>query len=841
MHANTPAAFALAPPRARERSKAWQRWADRIKPAWVGICSALLLITHVDAQSVVVPLSPSLASPPAPPPPRADETLLYLEVSLNGEPTEAIIAFHQREDQLLVSRADLAQLDIRMEQLTGNTRGTAQPELISLDQIAEMTYHFDAAKQTIDLVLSDRLRKPKLLGSSSDALTTWASSSGMVMNYDAYFAADPKRLSNSALSIASEQRLFSRLGIVDNTGVAHIGAASLPPYLRLATAWHFDDPQTLTTAQAGDLIGSSLTWSRAVRFGGLQFRRNFELRPDLITFPLPQLAGSAAVPSAVDVYINNVRQFSDQVPSGPFVINNPLALTGSGQARVVVRDELGREVSTTLPIYVDNRMLANGLDAYSLEAGVLRRSYGLRSFDYGDMPAVSGSYRRGLSDWLTLELHDEVATRVVNGGAGALLRLGQLGVVNGAVSASAIGGVGGQFNLGYQWVLPRLSLSAQTTRNYGRYRDLAAIDASVPPRAFDQISLSVPLWRNQSVGASYIHTSMASSFLTPAVNGVGSNQTSASLGRSNDNSSQLLSLSYTAQPFRHCSLFGNAYRDLDRSNSYGVYLGVSFDLGHRMVGFVNGGRTQGQNNGGVSLSKTADYDGGWEWALQDNENSLASSRLARGGYLGRYGEVGAAAQQQAQQTTLSLDASGGIVFMDGVLEPSRHIYDSFALVSTGGIAGIPVLNENRTIGNTDRSGHLLIPDLNSYQRNRLAIDSMVLPVDASVPVSHLDVVPRGQSGVLARFDIRRYSAATIILVDAAGAVIPAGTLVRHRESAHDSVIGYDGQTFVEDLQAHNHLDIALSTLHCIASFDYHETPQSKARLQTIGPVVCAAQ
>ena len=121
----------------------------------------------------------------------------------------------------------------------------------------------------------------------------------------------------------------------------------------------------------------------------------------------------------------------------------------------------------------------------------------------------------------------------------------------------------------------------------------------------------------------------------------------------------------------------------------------------------SGGRSQDLNTYGASLVKTADYNGGLEWGLQDNEGGSNYSRLARAGYLGRYGELDAAAQDNAGQTLLSLEGNGGLVFMDGVFEPSRRIYDGFALVSTDGIGGIPVLNENRVIGNTDGSGHLL--------------------------------------------------------------------------------------------------------------------------------------
>jgi outer membrane usher protein len=781
---------------------------------------------------------------PLPPPQAADAaaaaaTPLFLEVSINGQPTHTVVSFHQLGNALYADLEDLRQLGLE----TGGLQGApelksirldrvraGEARLVALDRVPGLQYRYHAATQTIELLAGPGLVRPNQIGRRQAEVVQAQADTGLVLNYDAFLQGSANGGGPITLSLANEERVFSAWGIFANNGVARTGG-NLRAYTRLDSAWHQDDPQALTTMQAGDAISSALSWSRAVRLGGFQFRRNFALRPDLITFPLPTLGGSAAVPSSVDLYINNVRQFSSEVPSGPFIINNPVALTGSGQARLVVRDELGREVSTVLPIYVDNRMVAAGLSSWSAEGGFLRRSYGLRSFDYAGTPGSSGSYRYGWSDALTFEGHGEGAAGLYNAGGGALLRLGQWGVANTALAGSTGGGSGGQAVLGYQLILQRLSLIMQTTRSAGTYRDLASIGGTPPPRILDQLNLSVPILPTQTLGLSYIH-----SHGRPGLS-------ISSSGTPENGVSRIASLTYTAQLTRWCTLFGNAYRALDSSRSQGFWLGLSLDLGHRVVGFANAGRAQGQTSYGGSVVRTADYNGGWDWGLQDNESGSDYSRLARTGYLGRYGQLGLAAQQNRGQTLLSLDGSGGLVYMDGTLQPSRHVYDSFALVSTDGVAGIPVLNENRVMGNTDGGGHLLIPDLNSYQHNQLEIDSLVLPADASIPVNRIDVVPRSQSGVLAHFAVKRYTAATVILVDAAGQPLPSGTLLHHQESGQDFVVGYDGQAFIENLDAHNHLHAGSADPHvkvdCSAQFDYRR-PDDGASLPTIGPVACAA-
>lgn len=758
---------------------------------------------------------------------------LYLDLYINGQPTQSLYSFREAGGQLYISRADLIEIGVSPAALrdiapqpgaagarhekNGQPLVASAGALIGLDQVPGLHYRYDRQKQTVDLILSDGIRTANTVGGARRTAGPAQTATGLVLNYDAYAQTNTEQGSTTSLGVWSEQRLFSGWGILDNTGTNNIRSGS-QGYIRLDTAWHYDFADRLTTLQAGDAISSSLNWSRSVRLGGMQLRSNFNLRPDLITFPVPQFSGSAAVPSTVDLYVNSVRQISADVPSGPFVINSVPGVNGAGLATLVVRDPLGRAVSTSLPVYVDSRMLAGGLQSYGVEGGVLRYNYGSSSFGYGGSAALNGVYRYGLNDWLTLESHGEGSAGVLNAGAGGLLRLGQWGVLNGSFSGSGGAGQSGvQAGLGYQLVLPRLSLALQSTRAYAGYRDLASIGATPPPRASDQASLSMPVGRTQTFGLSYIHL----------------NQPAAG-------ASSIGSLSYTLQLPHSLSLLLSAFQDFDQQHSRGAWLGLSFYLGHQTSGFATGGVNNGSSTFSANVNHNADYDGGWEWAAQAAHNAGSSSEMARAGYLGRYGEVLAAVQHAPQQDVVSLEADGGLVLMDGALEASRRIYDSFALVSTDGIGGVPVLHENRLLGNTDAGGHLLVPDLNSYQQNHLAIDDLALPADARVPANHMDLVPRSQSGVLAHFAIERYVAASLILHDRSGRELPLGTALTLAETGARFVVGYDGMAFVEDLKEHNHLQAqGPDGLSCTVSFDYHPAG-TRGELPTLGPLTCLA-
>ncbi|WP_323120950.1 fimbria/pilus outer membrane usher protein [Burkholderia alba] len=729
---------------------------------------------------------------------------LYLDVTLNGEPAHLIAHFIARDGKLSASQDDLNDLGIA-------TPGPRLPgdALIPLDSLPGLRYGYDATRQTIALQVPDALRIPHTFDTRALAPTPPASSGrGVVLNYDLY----AQSAAHAPVALWSEARYFDPAGVFSSTGVAYV-YRDQQRYTRYDTSWSRSDPQTLTTTQFGDTISSSLAWTRSLRLGGFQWRSNFALRPDLVTFPVPALPGSAVVPTAVDLYVNNVRQFSGNVPSGPFVINNVPGITGAGNATVITRDALGRTISTSLPLYIDTRLLASGLASYSVEAGFLRRAYGINSFDYDAHPAASATARYGLSDYLTVETHAEATSGLYNAGAGMLARLGMAGVVSTSVAGSAGRLAGTQVGLGYQLIEPRFSIDAQTLRAFSNYGDLAARDGTPVPTVTDRVTVSLPFIRAQTLAVSYI-----------------------GLKYPGAPTSQIGSVSYSLSFGSLASINVSAFQDFRQRHSRGVFLSLNLGLGNNTSLNANVGKQNGETAYSVNATRPPDYDGGFGWAVQAGNSGDVRYGQAQAQYLGRAGQVTALAQTIAGQSNLSIDLTGALVLMGGSAMLSRRIDDGFALVSTDAAPGVPVLHENREIGTTNRNGYFLIPDLNSYQNNRIGIDSMRLPIDVRLADTTLDVVPQARSGVLARFAITREHAASVLLRGADGAPLPAGLRVRHVETGDRTIVGYDGLTFITALGDVNHLEIDGGGRHCAVSFPY--VRPDDGTLPTIGPLTC---
>lgn len=740
---------------------------------------------------------------------------LYLELSIDGRATGAVLPFRRHADGRLSSDA------AALREAGLDTARLKLPETgdVDLGSVDGLRFAFDAAAQSVDLRLDDSLRDAQVLRSRRERRAEAGSvSPGFVLNYDLYARFGEQR----GLSTLNELRWFGGHGVVATSGNAVL-AGGRRRYVRYDSSWTRSDPATLSTLQLGDFVTPSLNWSRSYRMAGVEWRKNFDLRPDLLTYPVAAIAGSAVVPSKVSLYVNGVQQMAREVPGGPFLVDGITGLNGAGQATLVTQDALGRTVERSVPLYVDTRLMARGLSDFAVSAGVLRRDYGLESFRYGSSPVASASLRHGVTDAFTIEAHAEGGRSQVAAGVGALARLGMLGVVTGSVSGSAGRYRGQQVQLGYQFISQRVAVDVQSTRASKGYGDLGSLERQPVNRASDRASLAWSQPWLGSVSASYIRYALAQG---------------ADSGDGQD--ARLVSVAWSRTLGLGVYLSVNAFRDLDRPRARGLNLSFSFALGSRVSGSASSARQNGATSRIATLSRAPDFAGGFGWGLQSGDNAGERFGQAQLQYLGAHGLFNASASRTggaAGATAASAGFTGALVAMDGALLPARQVGAAFALVSTG-VPGVPVLQENRPIGVTDGGGHILLPNLIPYTANLISIDTAALPADVRVRSTSMQVVPRAMAGVEARFPVERYRAATVILHDRDGNPVPPGTRVAVMGAdgkAAETIAGYDGVVFVEGLSGRTRLRMETAAGTCEAGFDY---AIGGADMPTIGPLRC---
>ena len=740
--------------------------------------------------------------------------LLYLEVVLNMVPTNYLLQVMPLDGRFYVLSEHLTAMGIALNNLP------KQPYL-DLDSISDLQYSYDVAQQQLHLTVAPELLTARLQSYRRDTPRSpqAQASFGALLNYDLYLTLDEFGEYDVAANTA--MRAFVDHHVVENTGLLrNASSGDQDSYTRLDTHWTWSSQDDLLTVRAGDFISGGLSWTRATRLGGIQFRRNFALQPALVTQALPAFYGEAALPSQVELYVEGLRQYSGEVLPGAYRIDSAPTVSGLSQAQMVLTDALGRTTVQDFSFYSSPRLLQRGLSDFSFEAGSVRQGYGVESFSYRDHLAASASLRHGLSDTVTLEGHAEGDEQLAAAGVGALFTLGRAGLFNGAVAESKGRGADGrQQTLGYNWSRLGFTVDYSLQRSFGDYRDIASRDGRPPPQRTERLLLGFGSSASGRVSINY-----------------------SRLNRLDEAPYESVGASYSKRLFAGITLFVNASRELDNDDGYSVYAGLSVSLGGRVNGGVSASRDRDGSSQQVAyLSRGVSADGGTGWGLQMQRSENVDYLQADGLYRGDYAQIGAGLRSLPSGESAFADVSGSFIWMadaPNAIFPAREVSDSFALVSTNGIADVPVQLENRPIGRTNKKGYYLLTGLGAYRGNHVSIDPLSLPSGIQFDTQGVLAVPTERAGVRLDFGLRRVRAVLLTLQDTAGKFIPLGSQLLQGENTI-AFVGHDGQVYVEGLPERSTLVVTPpGASRCVVDVVLAEKTDG---ISAIGPLICREQ
>jgi outer membrane usher protein len=578
---------------------------------------------------------------------------------------------------------------------------------------------------------------------------------GGFVNYDLYGleAAD-----QSSLGAIFETGLFGASGVLTNSALGQ-RAGSRGSVVRLESTWTLDLPEKLQTLRVGDSINATGAWGQAARFGGVHFGTNFATQPTLITTPLLLAQGEAILPSTVDVLVNGQRVASDAVPPGPFTIDKVPAINGAGEMQVIVTDALGRQQVLSQAYYTGPALLHAGLNEYSFDAGAIREDYASRSNAYGDF-MMSGTFRRGITDRLTAELHAEGEW----GSAGAVgidgaLQVGNLGIATLTAAVGGDGDLGWLGGVGFQRAGPRLSVFAQTRYTSEEFEQLGTGVRTDRPkqRSFGGFGFSLGEYGNLQL--SYGRQSY---WARPSTDVLG------------------FSYSVTLGNFGYLGFLAN--RSTGDGSSTDVIMTWTMPLGDRRTASLAVERSPGTAGdhstdvvAAVQQSLPAGTGAGYYVAMSSNENAQLDYY-----YQGAAGLIGAHYARRDGQDGWRVDASGGLALTSAGIMPATALDESFAVVELADYAGLTVYVDNQPVGRTDARGRVLLDSMRAYEASSVSIDPTELPLDASLATASMTVTPAYRSGPVVRFPVIRASAATLRLLQSDGVPVPAGATVATR-------------------------------------------------------------
>ena len=602
-----------------------------------------------------------------------------------------------------------------------------------------------------------------------DLMAMTPPSSGAYLDYDLFV--EHVRGQTSAAG-AFEGGIFTRHGAGTSSFIASAGGGQ-SRVTRLETTWTIDRPSQMTSIRIGDTISAVGPGGVPVRFAGVQYARNFAVRPGYLTMPLPVASGSAAVPSVVDVYVNNMLQAQQQVSPGPFELSNVPVPSGGGRVQLVVRDLLGREIVSEQSYYASTQMLRAGLHDFSYEAGVLREQFGRRSNQYGSF-FVSTAHRYGLSSRLTGEATVQASeSRQMAGAAltGLVLDIAQVG---GALSVShSERGTGFRAAASFERRARGFSFGILSDYASEAYAAIG-IEDRPPPRFTVQAFADMPVSRG-AVGLNFIHRSprgepeetiagvFASHPITPAA---------------------------SVQFYARRSVIG------DRDTSFGAHLSLA--LGGRRSASASFDRAHGRNAGYLSYQDDppAGPGGGLRAIARLGQGSGAEATYVRNLPIA---SVTAQASYARGDLGVRLSAAGALGWMGGRGFASRALGESFATVRLAGFPGVHVFADNQPVGTTDAGGFIVIPGLHPFERNTIRIEQADLPLDATLVSEEVDVRPFARAGTSVRFAVRRERGVLMRIRIEEGGDLPAGARVQIEGRPQSFVAVSDGEVYVPDI------------------------------------------
>jgi outer membrane usher protein len=718
--------------------------------------------------SLVFALAPEVRASPAAPSKGSVSSLATVKpvgLVLNGLPREQPTLVGTVGGQLAMLRDDLIALGIVVPAAQNHLR-IGEQDFVRLSDVAGLSGRLSEDEDSLLLFASPSAfvapRRLARVGAAAPPVSTILPLG--FLGYDVSLANERGGVRASGLFDAGASGSW---GVAGTTVL--LAAAGKRP-VRLDSSFQRDFPTQRLRVVIGDSFTRASDFNGSARFGGVRIGTDFALAPGEIDYPLPVLAGSALVPSTVELLAASGRQ-SHEIGPGRFLIEAPPVISGAGEVVMTIADVTGAVRQVRQSFYTSNRLLRPGLSDFSIEAGALRRRYGQRSASYGPAFAALG-LRRGLNSSITAGARIEASQASVMGGTTVNAVIGRVGevAVAGAVSRSDAG-VGSLWRAQVQRLGPRGSLQASYLRSSGSFVRMGE-------------GRKVP-------GAARRHEFSAAASLVLPVGQISAGVVDARL---RDGSRyRLASASYSASfkaVFLSASLRASR---LAGGTDKGFLLSLSRPLGRHGSAALTADKGQvtssyqwsALDRQGVSFGVASTRSGG---DMRFNGYALASSS---------FGDLEMTAFRTDRRLAMRASARGALVLIEGRVVPTARLHDGFALVEVESKAGVRILQEGRPVARRARAGRpVLLTGLQPFAANRVGIRTEDLPLDIDLDDEEGVAVPGFRQAALVRFGTTEVRAPrTLALVDEHGRPIGPGFDVMLDEK-RIGVTGHDGLVFL---------------------------------------------
>ena len=549
-------------------------------------------------------------------------------------------------------------------------------------------------------------------------------------------------------------------------GIRGSGSPAPAKWRRLDSALLIDWPELTARLNIGDSTTLPGTLGQAVRFSGMHWATDYATQPGLTPYALPAVSGTAAVPSSVELYLNQSLLQRTPINSGPFELHNIPVPIGMGDVELHMRDLLGRDQVLSVPYLVSPELISPGVTVSDFSAGAIRTNYGVASFDYGS-PFVSAAIRHGLGNGLTYDTSAEVQPNQWAARGGIALRLApnMTGSVTPAISHSSAG------------TGTAVDASLDSVSRIGQFgvhlraasRDFVELGSNVRPNHLHMqwaAQASRQLSRFGSLAVTYARQT--------AYNG----ETTAAT-----------TLSYNATLSRSTAISSFASRTQSSYNDLIVGLMFTRFLGGNTSASVDMTSDNGAATAVARVSAAAPLDAGWGWDAAISRGATDSNGI-RIQQRSAFGIASAEIDATSRSKTALLGWQGGILWSADRPWLGQPLSGPAAVVELPDLAGVRILRDGQPAGRTDEQGRILVVGLRPFEENVISYVPEDLPLTALVTGGSLILRPYSRGVVHAQFPVAAAASEAIELQLDNSQPVPAGALLTL--NGHDFPVGKQG-------------------------------------------------
>jgi outer membrane usher protein len=753
------------------------------------------------------------------------DRMLPLEVTVNGAKA-GLWVFAQRAGELYATQEAFDEWRVNRPPGLAAFEVRGSP-YFAISAVAGFRAQLDAESQSLALFFApEAFAATRLLQARLPKLVLDPTLPSAFLNYDLNYNRSFLRAAPSLQNLGA----LGELGLSSGHGVATTsfvgrnlaGEQALggrADWVRLESSFVRHLPESNQTLRLGDSITRGGMLGRQAYFGGIQFGSNYSLSPGFVTQPQPALGGLSSAPSTVELYVNDVLRQVSGVPTGPFALENLPVLTGQGEARLVVRDLLGRETVIVQSFFANPQLLAQGLSDWSVASGRLRRNLGNPDSSYG-AAFGTGLWRYGVNNSLTLEGRAEATRRLRNASLGLVASLPWQTLGRAAFGASHADSEGS----GRQWLLG----FEKQDRHAG-----GSLQAQGASAHFSQLG--------QEVAAPRLQVAGNVSYFTESRGALGAGFASISSYATPLRGAQRVStasLNYAVKVADRASLNFTLSKVFSEARGTAIGVTLVMPLSGKVISTASLQRRGSEQDFLATASMTPDLDQPLAWRLLAGRQREVNR--AEGGlyYTGRYGQLSGDLSSSSNQTAVRLGAMGALVLADSHVFATSRIDDSFAVVELAGYPDVGVGLGSAMQTRTNSQGLALLSRLVPYQENAIRLDPSEVPLGAELESLEKIGVPRQRSAVKIVFPVRTGRAALLRIVMDDAEPAPAGATVSLAGQSEVFYVARRGEVFVTGLQASNRLVLTWQGRRCLIEASL--PAPSAEEVVRIGPLNCKA-